>query len=289
MQDVATPPRNDRAVLGGNSNGAPEADPKELLEQRAREYVAGGSAWLNEIKAIETQEQADAAGAYLRQGSALVNDIEKVRKSITDPLVKRQKDIKADYDKLADPVSKTRLLVQPKLTAYLAELDRRQREAAAIAAAAAAKAKADAEVAAERAFDVYEKAEAGELQGTGVNTAAAINDAEVAKEAAERAEADADRLMGAKASAGGQYSVNGTRRSVSLKVREYLVLDLPPNALPMMTAIALAKVIKAIADQGSKEQLADVANEVGRIANQIFKKTGEALPSTRVEVDRKAV
>lgn len=286
MTDVMAPP-NERAVMGGNQ--PPEPTSIERLSERVREYVATGSAWVNEIQEITSQAQADAAGAYVKQGAALIADGEKERKAITDPMYALWKKTKAQYDKVIDPAGKARTLVQAKVTAWFEKEDARLKREAAEAAAAAAKAEADAIAAAEKAFDLHDKAQSGELAGSGVNTVQAMADAEAAQAVADQAAADAERAASKKVGAAGQYTVDGKRRTMGLRERTTLVLDVPEQCPKAIRSVALSKLAQHIVMHGTPAQVHALQQEIGRIVNAMYRDTGEIAPHTREHTERKAV
>lgn len=282
-----TPPRADGGI-GHNSaaNGGPS--PLELMQGRVKEYVAAASAWLNQIGEIKTKEQGDAAAAFVRQGSTLASDADKQRLELTRPLDKQKADIKKAWDAIVVPADKARDLVKPKLEAWLkSEEDRIAAEAAA-AAKAAREAEEAAMKKAEEAFELHDKAQSGELKDTGVNTVAAMIEAEAAQEAAEKAADDAERLSKRRAGAGGQYSVGGSKRSVTLHTRRYLVLDLPANAPQSVVVTALGKIMLHIVKAQGAGALDDIRQAIGRAASAAWKATGEVPPGCKIETERSA-
>lgn len=283
--DVMTPPRaDDRQAIGGNN--PPEPTEREKLEKEARELTAGGSAWLNEIKTISTQQQADRAGAFKRQCHDLLKRADAAKAAEKRPHLDANIEIEGFYKGAVLGVQKAQTLVAEKLTAFLeAEQARKDAEAEA-ARKVALEAEKAAALAADRAYDAYDAAERGDLAGTGTNTVAALADAEKAQEAAEKAAADADRLEGARAGAGGQYTVGGVKKTVTLRTFRHVVLDLPEKVPQRVMIEALKKLVPYI-EKGGKG--ADLRTEMGRLANAIFKATDEVPPGCKIVETKKAV
>lgn len=263
-------------------NRPPEPTPGDKIIDRAREYVAAGNAWLNEVQSIGSKEQADAAAAYVRQGSAIERDGDAQRKADKAPHVAAAKAVDDAWKDVLIPVGTAKTAVQAKLTAWLREEDRKQREQAEAARKAAEQAEAEAARAADRAFEQIDKAQRGELIGTGANTLSAVEEARQAQEAAEAAKEEADRLASTKAGAGGQYSVNGVRRTVTLRTRRRLEIDLPPNCPPRVEAIAAGKIAAWIATSGEKGHRKMLRDELVRIANAVYRATGDVAPHMTV-------
>lgn len=274
---------NERAAIGGNN---PPEDKRTTLTQLTRELMAAGSAWINQIKEITSAEQADRAAAFKRQCHDAIKQIDAQKAKEKRPHLDANTEIEKFFKDLVGKLTAASDPVEKKLTAWqLAEKARIKKEEEEARKLAAQK-EAEAEAAADRAYEVYEQAERGELAGTSVNTVEAMADATAAREAADKAKADVERVASKSVKAGGQYTVGGVKRSVSLRTYRHLSLDLPSNCPPKVIATALSKLVPYIAQGGELEA---IEVEIIRLANRVFSKTGEVPLGCKVVETHKSV
>lgn len=188
----------------GHNSGADPQD-IEAFRQRYGELAAAGKDWLD-FK-ITTQSEADDLEAYRKQVRAFTRDATAARKAVLDPLNEAIKEARATWDRVLDAGGKLIQATEPALRAFLeakeAEL-RAKRE----------KAQAEAKAAAEAAERAAQAADPHSLESVD-----AIAEAEAAAAKAARQAAELER---AKPKAGSQVTVDGVRRSASL--RTYTVL-----------------------------------------------------------------
>jgi len=270
--DAITPAR-------GIGDNRPPVDARTTILDRIRDQQAAASAWLNEVSEITDQEQADRAADFKRQTRGLQKEADTLRKTEKKPHDEAAAAIQSFWNPRISALEKFEESIDAKIGKWLSS----ERERIAREQAAAMKAARDAEEAAEReaerASDLLMKAQSGELAGTGINTMAAVIEAEQAQEAAATAIAAANRLNQAKAGAGGNSVVGGIKRTVGLRVTRKVVLDLPPNAKPKIVLVALQKLVPFIEENGEGRALRE---ELGRLVNAIYKRTKEVAPGCKI-------
>jgi len=270
--DAITPARG----IGDNS---PPVDKRTDIVDRIRDQQAAASAWLNEIREITDQEQADRAADFKRQTRGLQKEADAQRIAEKKPHDEAGAAIQTFWKPQISALEKFEESIDAKIRCWLLAEDRRIRREREDAMKAARDAEEAAEREAERASDLLMKAQSGELAGTGINTMAAVIEAEQAQEAAATAIAAANRLNQTKAGAGGNSVVGGIKRTVGLRVTRRVVLDLPPNAKPKITIVALQKLVPFIEENGEGRALRE---ELGRLVNAIYKRTKEVAPGCKV-------
>lgn len=145
---------------------------------------------------VVTRDTYESASAFLRGVKGLAGEIERERKSLTDPLNAVVKRVMDRFRPAADALTKAEGIVKGKLAAYAAELERQRQEAERIAREAQRKAeeklRAEAEAARRAEDDARRKAE--EARAAGDLAAAKAAEAEASRKAAmaEKREEKAD-------------------------------------------------------------------------------------------------
>jgi hypothetical protein len=275
---------NERAVIGGNS---PPETPREALERRTLELQASASAWLREVKVIDTKPIADAAGKLIRELTALASEADDARKIESGPLHRAWQDCNAAWKPIIERPGTTRTALEKLLKPWLIKLDEEKREAERKAQKEAEAAARAAEEAQERAAEALEAAARGEKAGTDENVLAMAEAAETANQAALRAQEDAERVVSRKVGAGGNFEVNGHRRSVGLKTEEIIVHAIPKNSPRKVRIISLAKILTNVLLNLPDDALDWFEEAIMKAANKAFKATGEIPPGCSTTVTQK--
>jgi hypothetical protein len=286
--ELATPV-NERAVIGGNN---PPTDKRTMMTDLISDAIAAASAWVNEIGAIDSQANADRAADFKRQLRDLQKRADAARKEEKAPLDEEIKAIQEFWNPKIQSASRAEQMIDGKIGDWL----RREEERIAAEREAARKAAEEAERAAQREMDraneLMAKAERGELAGTGINTMAQLEHAEVAREAAALAARKAKEAEEAKAGAGGKNTIGGVKRTVSTRTQTVVVLDLPdltgapPARARKMVAVALQKLIPFLMENGKE---AEVREELGRLVNAVYRERKLCAPGCKLHEIKKVV
>lgn len=269
---------NDRAVIGGN---APPDDPFDVISQMYREQRAAGSAWMTDVPVIETQEQADFAAAFIRQCRDLKKRAEDAFKTERAPLDDAVKACRAKWNTIIDGLPTVLGPVQQRVTAWqIAEDDRIAAERAAARKAAEEAARAAAEEEA-RAAELARKADAGELAGTGVNVLAAADAAAEARLEAERRATELAAAERAKVAAGGQFTVGGVKKSMTLRTFKTLEWDTEQSP-------RLSTVVSALVKAGLGKRVQDALLDIAR-AHARDTKFASVIPGFKIVEEKRSV
>lgn len=203
------------------------------LKKRADSLAIAAEAWLKEVPAITTDEQAGSLEDFLKQLRDNYKEIDDERKRLKAPHDKAGKDVQELFTPLLTLIENSALAVKPLKAAWLQLVDRRQKEAAAAAAEAARKAQEEADFA--RA-----KVEMG--IGSPIRNAAA---AQAAEEAAVMAQQAAQVAAAAKPQVRGAL----TGRASGGRTRWFAKITDPVKALTYYSKHAkLLEVLQSLAD-----------------------------------------
>jgi hypothetical protein len=206
-------------------NNPPELVGIARLEARKSELVATASAWLNAFdvvkgRVIDTAENAAKLKGFKSQARELQKEVQAELKAARAPLRKRMDELGEEYAPLDVACELILDKIEPLLTDWLkrqqAELDRIAREKR---EAAEAERRRALQIAAEAQRQADQDLQSG-------NTMALAIEAELADKAAEKAEKQAAAVQGTRAKVGGEFRVDGVKRSASLvTVYDYEVSD----------------------------------------------------------------
>lgn len=183
-----------------------------------RDTIADMAVWLDNNPVVDREEIARDGKLQLDRVKSCIQDIETERRSITDPLNQRVKDVNGKYALVREPLQKVLDQIKSRLDDYI----RVEQQKRLKVAEEARKAVAEAERKAREAEKAEQEAIAEANQGiadTGVVEKTQEADKSFAEyEAAQRALARADKETDVKI--GG-----GFRRALSQRTKEVLVLD----------------------------------------------------------------
>lgn len=286
--DLQTPV-NERAQIGGNN---PPDDKRTELTQLIKEAIAAASAWVNEIGEITDKANADRAADFKRQLRDLRKRADEQRAAEKKPHDDAAKAIQEFWRSPMASTETAEKLMDQKIKGYLdreAERIRKEQEEARRKAEEAEEAAAREM---DRAQELLAKAERGELAGTGVNTVAQLEIAQQAAEEAARIKKEAEAKLKAKAGAGGNNTIGGVKRTVTVRKREVVVLDLPSTEnltkakKSKVIVAALQKIIPFIEEHGGS---ADLRAEIGRLVNAIYREKKLVAPGCKIIIDEKVV
>jgi hypothetical protein len=278
---TAPPPMGD--------NRPPELTEREIITDLIRDQVAVASSWMNEVPVITTQEQADRAADFKRQCMALAKRADEKRRAEKLPHDEAGKAVQRFWEPHTMSIERAKTAVDAKLTAFLLAEKRRIEAEREAARKAAEEAKRIAEREADRAAELERRANAGELTGSNINTMAKLEQAEQARIEAEEAEKRAAALETKKAGAGGSSTVNGVRKTTSLRSRTYLAFDTdPPIKADAVLDILRANGTTLINFLANNGELHAVAEEIHAAVNRVYRKQGLVARGFRVVQEEKA-
>lgn len=215
MQDTPNP----RAAVGGNLPpiATPLVTPAfDKLDKRKGEVIVAASAWLTQVKRIQDQETADAAGGFRKQLTALKREADAACKAEQKDYKTAIETIKKRFEGITTAANICLDMIDPLLKVWLDAEDKRIKAEQAEAQRRAAEERRIADAAIAAAEAKIAAADAGQADPA-ENTVLAIVDAEAKRRAADDAEQDAAKLEGQRPKAGGQYREDGVARSVSLR------------------------------------------------------------------------
>lgn len=272
----------DRAAIGDNSRNADEF---EQHAARSRELIGAASAWLN-LGDIQDQQTADLAEAFRKQLRDHARQcVEGLRKA-NEPHKWAMAENKQKWEPLSESAARLIGTMSEKLTAWLRKKD--AEKAAALAAAKKAKDEAERRAAleADAAAEVMRKADRGELAGTGIHTAAALENAEAAAEALAKAEAEVEAIKASKVSAGGQFVVGGIKRAASLRTYRSIGFDLPDGASKAEQTRLIVEVVRSMCKRDASRE--DLMTEIRKIANRHWKATEQVPAGCKIVEEQRA-
>lgn len=175
------------------------------LQERYKELRATASAWI-ERKVLEDDETANLCDAFRKQVKLLSNEVEAERKRQKAPHLDAAAEVDRKFRPILDGLDRQHADMTAMVTAWLKRKDELLREAARAAAEEAERAKRIAEAAADEAM----------ASGT-ANTYAVQDEIAAAAEAAEEAQAVADKLAGTKARVGEGVIAAGRKHATTLR------------------------------------------------------------------------
>lgn len=232
-----------RSTGMGHNSGATD-DTFEKLLAREAELKQTGNLWLANTNAIQDQETADALSGFLKQVTLLRSDADAARKNEKQPHLDAARAVDEKWNPLIKRADKTKELLEPRLKAWLQKKRREQEEEARRQREEAERKRREAEEAQRKAEELVRAAEAGQLSDT-TDVIGNIQRAEEAAREAAAAEKAAKEAAAAKVLAGGQYTVNGRKKSTSLRTHTVIsVTDLKACAA-YLVKIKAPEIIEA--------------------------------------------
>jgi len=264
--------------MGGNK---PPADPFDTISHLYREQRAAGSAWMTEVAVIETQEQADFAAAFVRQCRDVKKRAEDAFKTERTPLDEAVKACRTKWNGIIDGIPTIIGPVQMRITAWQVAEEKRiaaERETARKVAEDAARKAAEEEA---RVAELQRKADAGELAGTGVNVLAEVDAAADARIEAERRATELAAAERAKVAAGGQFTVGGAKKAMTL--RTFRSLEWDQDQKPRLSTVVSA-LVKAGLGKRVQDALLEIASAHARDT-----KFASIIPGFRVIEEKRSV
>lgn len=190
---------NPRAVIGDNAPPAYRVDVVEAHDAKSREFLDAGGAWV-EAGPVTDETQAGKLNDFLAGIKEIRKTVDADRKADKKPHDDAGKEVQAAYTPILNRIDKAIQRVTPLMTAWLAEVDRKQR------AEAEAKRKAAEEAARKAAEEASKAAARNDFGGEA--------DAEEAAKAAAKMQKEAERAAKQTAKA---TSATGAGRAMSFR------------------------------------------------------------------------
>ena len=202
----------DRDGIGGNN-----PPPFERMSNRIESLLEGARMVIKDHPEIKDQETADKLAGFLKQLREAKKTADDERKIEKEPHLTASRSVDEKWNKIIDSAEKALLWINPRLTRWTDEQNRKRREAEEAARKAADEAKRKADEAEAEAQRQREAADKGELKGTNADPIAAEIKADELKVAAKTAQREANSLKG-NVTVGGGYTVGGVKRGMAVRV-----------------------------------------------------------------------